>query len=49
MMIRAVNRLETMGKKPEEPAEETPAEPTTEEKLVLAIEKLNTNLDKMNS
>lgn len=46
LLVRAVNRLEEIGKKPEE---ETPAEPTTEEKLVEAIDKLNTNLEKMNS
>lgn len=49
MLIRAVNRLEEMGKKPEEPADDTPAEPTTEEKLVTAIDQLNANLEKMNS
>lgn len=49
MMIRAINRLEEMGKEPEAPQEDAPAEPTTEEKLVLALDKLNTNLDKMNS
>lgn len=48
MLIRAVNRLEELGSKPEEPAEEEPAEPTTEEKLVSAIEALNANLEKMN-
>jgi large conductance mechanosensitive channel len=49
MMIRAINRLEEMGQEPEVPQDDTPAEPTTEEKLVLALDKLNTNLDKMNS
>lgn len=49
MMIRAVNRLNEMGKKNETPLEEAPVEPTTEEKLVMAIEKLNTNLEQMNS
>jgi len=49
MMIRAINRLEEMGKKPEVEEEETPAEPTTEEKLVSALDKLNANLEKMNS
>lgn len=49
MIIRAVNQLEERVKKPEEPQGETPAEPTTEEKLVSAIDKLNTNLEKMNS
>ncbi len=49
MLIRAVNRLEDIGKKPEAPADDTPAEPTTEEKLVTAIDKLNANLEKMNS
>jgi len=49
LMVRAVNRLEEMASKQEEVAEEEPAEPTTEEKLVEAIDKLNTNLEKMNS
>lgn len=49
LMVRAVNRLNEMGEKEEEVKEEAPAEPTTEEKLVMAIDKLNTNLDKMNS
>ena len=49
MMIRAVNSLETIGKKAEEEAPKTPAEPTTEEKLVSALDKLNANLDKMSS
>ena len=49
LMVRAVNRLEEMGQKPEESKEDAPAEPTTEEKLVAAIDKLNTNLEKMNS
>ena len=49
MVIRAVNRMEELGKRGEEPEEEAPAEPTTEEKLVEAIDKLNANLEKMNS
>lgn len=49
MIIRAVNQLEEMANKPEEPKDEAPVEPTTEEKLVSAIDKLNTNLEKMNS
>lgn len=47
LLVRAVNRMQEMGKKEEEA--EAPAEPTTEEKLVEAIDKLNTNLEKMNS
>jgi len=47
LMVRAINRLDEMGK--EEAEEEAAAEPTTEEKLVTAIDKLNTNLEKMNS
>ena len=49
MMIRAINRLEEMGKKPEVVEDDAPAEPTTEEQLVSALDKLNANLDKMNT
>lgn len=49
LLVRGVNRLEEMGKKPEEPKDDKPAEPTTEEKLVLAIDKLNQNLEKMDN
>ena len=42
MIIRAANRF----KRKEEVKEEAPAEPTTEEKLLAAIERLNTILDK---
>lgn len=43
LLIRAVNRMQEMGKKEEEAA---PAEPTTEEKLVATLEKLNATLEK---
>jgi len=49
LLVRAVNRLVEMSQRGELPEEETPAEPTTEEKLVDAIEKLNTNLEQMNT
>lgn len=49
VMVRAINQLDEMGKKEEEAKAEAPAEPTTEEKLVSAIDKLNSNLEKMNS
>jgi len=45
-LIRAINR---MNRQEEEAAEETPAEPTTDEKLVAALDKLNANLEKMDS
>ncbi len=47
LLVRAVNQLEEMASKPEE-TDDTPAEPTAEEKLVEAIDKLNQNLEKMN-
>lgn len=48
LLVRAVNRMQEMGrKKPASPA--APAEPTTDEKLVAAIEKLNATLDKQSS
>ncbi|MCA9882451.1 MAG: large conductance mechanosensitive channel protein MscL [Anaerolineaceae bacterium] len=43
MIIRAYNQAMARF---EEKEEEAPAEPTTEEKLVVAIEKLNTHLEK---
>ena len=45
MVIRSINRLEEMSKQ-EEVVEEESAEPSTEEKLVAALEKLNATLDK---
>jgi len=51
LLVRAVNRLVEMSQRGELPEEENPepAEPTTEEKLVTAIDKLNENLEKMNT
>ncbi len=49
LLVRAVNRMQEMGKKKEKVVPAAPAEPTTEEKLVAAIEKLNTTLDKKSS
>jgi large conductance mechanosensitive channel len=46
LMVRAVNKMMDRFKKKEE---EKPAELTTDEKLVAAIDKLNANLEKMNS
>ncbi|MFN8371887.1 MAG: large-conductance mechanosensitive channel protein MscL [Anaerolineae bacterium] len=47
LLVRAVNNMmERMAKK-EEAKPAAPAGPTTEEKLVAAIEKLNANLEKM--
>ena len=43
MLVRAVNRLQEMGKKEEE-AEEAAAEPTAEEKLTAAIEELTATI-----
>lgn len=48
LLIRSLNQLQEMGKEEEEAVEEE-AGPTTEEQLVAAIEKLNTNLENMNS
>lgn len=48
LMVRTVNRLEEMGKKPEEPAADAPNEPSAEEKLAMAIDRLNHNLEQMN-
>jgi large conductance mechanosensitive channel len=45
MLVRSVNQMMERMKKPEAPA--APAGPTTEEKLVAALDKLNTNLEKM--
>jgi len=49
LLVRAVNRMQEMGKEEEAAASAAPAEPTTEEKLVAAIEKLNATLDKQSS
>lgn len=46
MMVRGFNRLNAMSSKKKAEAPAAPAAPTTEEKLVAAIEKLNTVLDK---
>lgn len=46
MMVRGFNRLSEMTSKKEAEAPAAPAQPTTEEKLVAAIEKLNSVLDK---
>lgn len=46
MIVRTVNR---MTAKPEEPAEEAPAEPTTEEKLLDAINELTSTIRSQNS
>ncbi len=46
MIVRTVNR---MTAKPEEPAEEAPAEPTTEEKLLDAINELTSTIRSQNN
>lgn len=44
-VVRAINSASERFKKEEAAAEEAPAEPTTEEKLLEAVEKLNKLLD----
>lgn len=46
-MFLVVRGFNALAKKEEETAPPAPAEPTTEEKLVDAIERLNATLDKM--
>lgn len=48
-VIRAVNRLMESRKQEEEAAEEAPAEPTTEEKLLDAINELTAAIQSQNS
>jgi large conductance mechanosensitive channel len=45
-LVRAVNHMSERFKKKEEVK---PGEPTTDEKLLVAIEKLNVNIEKMNT
>ena len=40
LMVKGVNKLRQLGKKPEEPAPEAPAEPSAEEKLLTEIRDL---------
>lgn len=49
MLVRTMNRLAAIGHSEDAPEADPPAEPSTEEKLLAAIERLNDTLDRMNN